>query len=469
MGYAVSGARWWLVTSLALSIATGCHANRDTGWVYPCAVPSDCLAGFTCVHSEQYGRMVCALGGTDARADSEPEVETTSCTCAGRSCGDDGCGGSCGTCPTTDIVCREYACVDGQCTLASIPDGAVCSNIPCGTCRLGACTGVVQSPICGGAADCEPIASLASSGLFGAQAVGPKIRTVTALGEHALIGAAAAGLRVLTVDPVTGASAEIAHLQQVTATDISVAPDGRRAAAVGDGSLWILDLEDPAAPVAGDPTPIPGAQHVVFPDGAILVTIASGAEPATLRALSVDEQGPIAAQAHDLAGAAGPLDVRELTAFVACGDAGLCAIELATGTGIGVLLPPDALGPQMTTVVDVAVSGEAVWVLDSSGRVAASALTGAGLPSGESLVNTDVLSGVASAAADRLGLAGTRLLITTSAPPGLVLMDTAEPTAAPTSFALPPGSGMDEVAVLGPFALVAAWDQGLHVVHYGCE
>ena len=52
---------------------------------------------------------------------------TCSCTpsCSGRTCGDDGCGGSCGTCPTG-------TCVGGTCSCTPSCSGRTCGDDGCG-------------------------------------------------------------------------------------------------------------------------------------------------------------------------------------------------------------------------------------------------------------------------------------------------------------------------------------------------
>jgi V8-like Glu-specific endopeptidase len=72
----------------------------------------------TIVGTTSYGNATCTDGGFDARVDVdldfiEPFLTAAACapTCAGRVCGADGCGGTCGTCPGAADTCTE----DGQC------------------------------------------------------------------------------------------------------------------------------------------------------------------------------------------------------------------------------------------------------------------------------------------------------------------------------------------------------------------
>lgn len=89
--------------------------------------------------------------GTDATSPPDTTAADLSqsdagCTpqCSGKQCGDDGCGGTCGTCtnPCTNKL-DESVCVDGQCASPCCPDctdkdcgGDGCGNT-CGTCTCG--------------------------------------------------------------------------------------------------------------------------------------------------------------------------------------------------------------------------------------------------------------------------------------------------------------------------------------------
>jgi hypothetical protein len=68
----------------------------------------------------------------------------SSCSCAGRECGDDGCGGSCGTCPS------PMSCFDGDCRCDCA--GRTCGDDGCG----GSCGECGADQVCsGGACVCE--------------------------------------------------------------------------------------------------------------------------------------------------------------------------------------------------------------------------------------------------------------------------------------------------------------------------
>jgi len=63
---------------------------------------------------------------------------STPCSCAGRVCGDDGCGGSCGTCQDNN-PCTADSCTDaGTCEFAPIPDSATCTGLELEVCEAGA-------------------------------------------------------------------------------------------------------------------------------------------------------------------------------------------------------------------------------------------------------------------------------------------------------------------------------------------
>jgi hypothetical protein len=73
-------------------------------------------------------------------------------SCAGRECGDDGCGGSCGSCPIAAPKCGD----DGKCAFADcVPDceGKECGyEMRCGT-LCGSCPSIV--PFCGPEGLCQ--------------------------------------------------------------------------------------------------------------------------------------------------------------------------------------------------------------------------------------------------------------------------------------------------------------------------
>jgi hypothetical protein len=76
------------------------------------------------------------------------EVDTCTPDCAGKTCGDDGCGGSCGSC-TDDQTCDAGTCVpkgcevdadcEGKCTSLGTCDQCTCSNTKCVKARIDGC------------------------------------------------------------------------------------------------------------------------------------------------------------------------------------------------------------------------------------------------------------------------------------------------------------------------------------------
>ncbi len=91
----------------------------------------------------------------------------TSCTpnCTGRQCGDDDCGGSCGTCSASDcLVCSAGSCVS-ECNGVEICAGGSCCTPGCPACRTsavsdgcgGSCAANCSSPsVCDGDSCCAP-------------------------------------------------------------------------------------------------------------------------------------------------------------------------------------------------------------------------------------------------------------------------------------------------------------------------
>jgi len=96
----------------------------------------ECMVGFTCV-------------------DGACEPDACVPDCAGKTCGDDGCGALCGTCED-GFFCEDGACIEGECT----PDcaGKDCGDDGCGmlcgacedgfSCDAGVCVEDVCEPMC---------------------------------------------------------------------------------------------------------------------------------------------------------------------------------------------------------------------------------------------------------------------------------------------------------------------------------
>lgn len=94
-------------------------------------------------------------GAAPICSDAGQCVQDCTPTCAGKVCGGDGCGGSCGTCPGGSPICNDF----GQCVSECVPDcsGRECGSDGCGG-GCGSCPAAV--PICTDAgqciADCAP-------------------------------------------------------------------------------------------------------------------------------------------------------------------------------------------------------------------------------------------------------------------------------------------------------------------------
>jgi hypothetical protein len=136
--------------------------------------PGDCQPGFKCPPDGLVGCVPsscqCILEGTECKmyctADCSENlsrfcVPDPDCVpdCAGRVCGSDGCGGSCGKC--VDCEGGAVACSDGQCSKTfCCPDcnGRECGDDGCGG-SCGLC-GNVAKPVCGEGSQCAPAACL---------------------------------------------------------------------------------------------------------------------------------------------------------------------------------------------------------------------------------------------------------------------------------------------------------------------
>jgi MYXO-CTERM domain-containing protein len=76
-----------------------------------------------------------ADGGADGAVDAAPDGTMCTPDCTGRSCGDDGCGGTCGACGA-DEVCASAMCM---CAGATVPCGSACVDTRNDTDHCGAC------------------------------------------------------------------------------------------------------------------------------------------------------------------------------------------------------------------------------------------------------------------------------------------------------------------------------------------
>ncbi|MFC2142872.1 hypothetical protein ACFLQN_00560 [Candidatus Aenigmatarchaeota archaeon] len=89
-------------------------------------------------------------GDDDTGDDDDDGNETCTPICTGLVCGDDGCGGSCGTCGDSN-ECTTDSCAGGLCEYTNLPDGTICSG---GTCQTGICVECVLDSECDDSIDC---------------------------------------------------------------------------------------------------------------------------------------------------------------------------------------------------------------------------------------------------------------------------------------------------------------------------
>lgn len=87
--------------------------------------------------------------GRKGKGNKKGKGKTPPCVgnCSGKSCGDDGCGGSCGTCPV-DKICQGVTCV---CPPGQQDSGGVCAT----------------EPICGGSLFCAAPSECCSASCLG--------------------------------------------------------------------------------------------------------------------------------------------------------------------------------------------------------------------------------------------------------------------------------------------------------------
>jgi hypothetical protein len=139
-----------------------------------CVTHSDCRSGLCengVCFTQSYapgttGEAKLEEGAQPPDGGPRPILDTggDACTpnCAGKQCGDDGCGGSCGTCQDPATCAADGKCVDckQECGEMKCGPDPVC-NLPCGTCREGwvcedgGCVGCEQTN--GGVEICDGI------------------------------------------------------------------------------------------------------------------------------------------------------------------------------------------------------------------------------------------------------------------------------------------------------------------------
>jgi len=119
------------------------------------AVQTSCVGAPSCGWDETQGGYACGTDGQASPDGSFPRDCAWMCypNCDGRECGDDGCGGSCGTCEG-GAVCTP----GGQCCAPSC-DGKSCGGDgcggSCGTCEAGSVCNTDGQCVVGCAPDCE--------------------------------------------------------------------------------------------------------------------------------------------------------------------------------------------------------------------------------------------------------------------------------------------------------------------------
>ncbi|MFH1529930.1 MAG: discoidin domain-containing protein [Pseudomonadota bacterium] len=128
-----------------------------------CSPGTTCYAGSCCTPScegRECGDDSCG-GSCGTCSTASPACRSGRCVavchpdCGGRSCGDDGCGGSCGSCPS------GTQCVGGSCRCVPACGGRACGDDGCG----GSCGSCPAGAVCsGGACGCVPACSGRSCG-----------------------------------------------------------------------------------------------------------------------------------------------------------------------------------------------------------------------------------------------------------------------------------------------------------------
>ena len=117
------------------------------------------IEGFTAVGEFCTGASI-ALGMAKTLLDGTPTGKPPADLCLGRTCGDDGCGGSCGTCAGGTMCSKDGSCV-GACTPACSGKAAGASDGCGGVCAAGGDNdaGTERVPGAGGASDAPAEAS----------------------------------------------------------------------------------------------------------------------------------------------------------------------------------------------------------------------------------------------------------------------------------------------------------------------
>ena len=137
---------------------TGCHMvlfDDDCSDGNPCTEDL-CDTDTGCQHYPKENGTPC---GEDLVCQDGDCVDVCTPDCAGKLCGGDGCGGSCGTCDD-DNVCTLDICVDGgQCTFPAGSEGGACDgpDICDGECQAGVCVDTAVEVCNGQDDDCDAL------------------------------------------------------------------------------------------------------------------------------------------------------------------------------------------------------------------------------------------------------------------------------------------------------------------------
>jgi hypothetical protein len=129
---------------LLMPIASSCGETNCCYSIYGAPVCEDCDDGSECVRVEN------PVPGVYDGYYCKPEPSCSPCTCAGKICGDDGCGNSCGTCPPSSICSPTNPCHRNTITFTCTGGGSTCSQTGSSTTIDNSCTAYCDSGQCSG-------------------------------------------------------------------------------------------------------------------------------------------------------------------------------------------------------------------------------------------------------------------------------------------------------------------------------
>lgn len=154
---------WTCATSTATfpcrqRVFVGCPTACDPGTnTCDACVPS--CAGKSCGDDGCGGSCgACPPGELCSAITQACEPEACVPNCAGKACGDDGCGGNCGDCAPNE-QCEANQCVPGTCV--PVCEGKICGPDGCG----GACGTCPTGQICGSSGQCSTVCVASCEGL----------------------------------------------------------------------------------------------------------------------------------------------------------------------------------------------------------------------------------------------------------------------------------------------------------------